>query len=229
MTTKAKSPDKAKAFLDFLKHAGGAEDLRVQGLPERAAELVDKSKYPTPEGPVHDRPSSAAGTRSTPCSSTRTAAPWRRSNRIWVSAPPSDARVIAERGAGHCGRRPVALQATGRAPRRRRRALGPAGDRRGLRRVAHADRADPARGGRRALVPGRDRGLRRRGHQPPGGRRVRFTLIVSIVVAAIDAVMGVLIAWVLYLALNEIESRALWSYRSHSFKALQPKGAGCTQ
>ena len=35
VTEDSKSPEKAKAFLDYLAHARGAEDLRRQGLPQR--------------------------------------------------------------------------------------------------------------------------------------------------------------------------------------------------
>ena len=49
VTTGAKSPDKAKAFLDFLTTPEAQKIYAAKGYRSVLPELVDKSKYPTPK------------------------------------------------------------------------------------------------------------------------------------------------------------------------------------
>jgi sulfate/thiosulfate transport system substrate-binding protein len=49
VTTEAKSPDKAKAFLDFLKTPEAQQIYASKGYRSITPSLVDKSKYPDPK------------------------------------------------------------------------------------------------------------------------------------------------------------------------------------
>jgi sulfate/thiosulfate-binding protein len=49
VTTEAKSPDKAKAFLDFLKTPEAQKIFAAKGYRSVLPDLVDKSRYPTPK------------------------------------------------------------------------------------------------------------------------------------------------------------------------------------
>ena len=180
VVSESESPDKAKAFVDWLAHRAGAADLRRQGLPLGAPGAGRQEHVPDPEGPVQDRRVRRLGQGQRRVLRPREGLGGRRSSATWGSPLPGSATVA------------------GRLPRRHARiAAGPlvAG---GLS-VAWLTLI--------VLIPlaavvvrSFDDGLGAFWDAvtaPQAVAAIRLTLIVSLIVAAIDAVMGTLIAWVL--------------------------------
>ena len=94
VTKEAKSPEKAKAFLDFLKTPEAQKIYADKGYRRdhpRAGRQVD---LPGPEEALQDRQVRRLGQGQRRVLRPGEAAPWPRSSRISVSPPPSDVSVI---------------------------------------------------------------------------------------------------------------------------------------
>ena len=185
VTNESKNPDKAKAFLDWLVTPEAQKIYASKGYRSVLPDLVDKSTYPTPKKLF--KIDEFGG--------------WSKVNDEFFD-PEKRLRRRDRAGPGglHCRLTPPSRPARRPAPRRAaRRASGaPLVAGRPLGRLAHADRPDPARGRRRALARRRPGGVLGRHHERRRrSPRSSLTLVVSLIVAAIDAVMGTLIAWVL--------------------------------
>ena len=128
VTTEAKSPDKAKAFLEFLKTPEAQEIYASKGYRLDPARPGRRVEVPDPDEAVQDRQVRRLGQGQRRLLRPGDAAPWRRSNRTWVSPPPSDTQLVPELTARRPrGRR---VRAPARRRRRARRAGRPAGRRR---------------------------------------------------------------------------------------------------
>ena len=192
VVSKSSHPQQAKAFVALRALRRRPAEVRRLGLPPGRPGRVrqEQGRVPDAEGPVHDPTTSAAGRRSTTSSSTRTRARSRRSSRPRGSPLPSEA--LSPVGAAAVPDRPAPrslLRGAGRLRRARRSAS---------RRVwlsvivlipLAAVVARSTDGGLGAFWDAVT--------APQAVAALKLTLIMSIVVAAINAGFGTLVAWVL--------------------------------
>ena len=175
-----REPGPGERVRRLAAHARRAADLRRQGLPLGAARPRRREDLPRARRRCSRSTSSAAGRRSTTSSSTRRTARWRRSSATWGSPLPAEATTA------------------GRLPRARVQGAGGPLAIGGLSvawltlivliplaAVVVRSFDDGAGAFWDAIT------------SPQAVAAIRLTVIVSLIVAAIDAVMGTLIAWVL--------------------------------